>query len=97
VYARTPDTQKYAPTDAEYQSHNPPVRLTNSMTPTADLSTGVKKKELKEEAEHEPLRLQSAHNLFSGRLTSSRRVCVCRSAVTLSNRDIEVEVVPFQE
>ena len=42
---------------------------------------------------HRPFRLQSAHTLFSGRLTSSRRVRVKRSVVALSGFDILKEVV----
>ena len=38
-----------------------------------------------------PLRLQSAQTLFSGFLTSSRRILACFSVVALSCRDILIE------
>ena len=68
-------------------------KLTSSTRPIGDLTTGAVNSHPAEKTFKildTPFRLQSAQVLFSGLLTSSRRVRACFSLVALSWRVMEV-------
>jgi hypothetical protein len=77
------------------QNRSPCVsfQLTNSRTPIEDLETGKSRWNKLVVTAYIPLRLQSAHTLFSGFLTRSLRVLVNFSVVVLSGFDIVHELV----